>query len=307
MRGSIPRWLFDFQVAVNRWHLRTWSYFLLLTDVYPPFDGDYPIRYEVPYPERVSRWRLVVWKIITSIPHLIILAVLALTVVVVTAIAWFAILLTGSYPKGLHGYTAGVLRWGARVQAYVISLTDEFPPFSLSPDAGPAERSSYVISFIIGLVAVGGIIAGLIALAAIANNAERVTVSYEALLTGGEQQTEAEVGNVQARLIGAEDPADDDIELYVPDDGHRFVAFQLSIWNKKLDSIDLDRSDFHLKDSAGDSHEPFLAILAGRPLTQELDNGKRGMPVLVFEIAQDVEPEELRYRPGLRSIIWEFR
>ncbi|MEE8369417.1 MAG: DUF4389 domain-containing protein [Dehalococcoidia bacterium] len=76
---------------------------------------------------------MAVWKIITSIPHFIILIFLSLAAFVVVVIAWFAILFTGRYPRGLHGFVAGVLRWSLRVQAYIFSLTDEYPPFSLDP------------------------------------------------------------------------------------------------------------------------------------------------------------------------------
>src|SRR4030042_914869 len=76
VRGRIPRWLFDFQVGVNRWLNRTLGYTLLLTDRYPPFEGDWVISYDVRYPERLARWKLLFWKAITAIPHVIILAFL---------------------------------------------------------------------------------------------------------------------------------------------------------------------------------------------------------------------------------------
>jgi hypothetical protein len=46
-------------------------------------------------------------------------------------IAQFAVLFTGSFPQGMHGFMAGVLRWSARVNAYLYALTDRYPPFSL--------------------------------------------------------------------------------------------------------------------------------------------------------------------------------
>lgn len=138
LRQNIPRWLFDFEVGVHRFTLRALGYLFLLTDEYPPFEGDHAITYEVDYPERVSRWKVIIWKIITSIVHFIVLGVLALTLILVVPIVWIAILITGRYPEGLHAYVSGVLRWTARVNAYNISLTDEFPPFNLTPEAGPA-------------------------------------------------------------------------------------------------------------------------------------------------------------------------
>ncbi len=184
VKGRIPRWLFDFQVAYNRWQLRVGSYFLLLTDQYPPFQGDYPIRYDVQYPERLSRWKLVIWKFITSVPHFIVLAFLTLILVAVMVLAWFYVLIAGRFPRGLHLFVAGILRWSARVQAYFFSLTDEFPPFSLAADAGSGSRDSYVISAVLGLLATGGVIAGIVTLAIIAGGEKVVEVSYANLLDG---------------------------------------------------------------------------------------------------------------------------
>ena len=72
-------------------------------------------------------------KWLLAIPHYIVLVVLAIVAVFAIIIAWFAILFTGRYPRGLFDYVVGVGRWGLRVQAYVILLvTDRYPPFSLS-------------------------------------------------------------------------------------------------------------------------------------------------------------------------------
>jgi hypothetical protein len=61
-----------------------------------------------------------------------VLFVLGILAVISVIIAWFAILFTGRYPKGLFDFVVGVGRWGLRVQAYAFLLvTDEYPPFSL--------------------------------------------------------------------------------------------------------------------------------------------------------------------------------
>ncbi len=111
LRGRIPRWMFDFQVALTRWQVRAFSYPALLTDAYPPFEGDYPIRFDVEYPEKVSRWKVLIWKYITSMPHGFVLSFLWIGAFFSVIIGWFAILITGRFPKGLHGYVAGVIRW----------------------------------------------------------------------------------------------------------------------------------------------------------------------------------------------------
>ena len=164
VRGNIPRWLFDFQVGLNRFTVRAYSYFALLTDKYPAFEGEWDLNYDVEYPDRLSRWKLLLWKLITSIPHFIVLAFLTLAAFVVVVIGWFAILFTGSFPRGLHGFVLGVLRWGARVEAYFQSLTDAFPPYSLDDDAGPGSNGSMIISAIIGGLIIIAAIVGAAAL-----------------------------------------------------------------------------------------------------------------------------------------------
>ncbi len=132
LRQRPATWLFDVIVHIQRFVLRATAYFLLLTDKYPPFEGDWLLSYEVERPEKLSRWTILFWKLLTAIPHFIILIVLWFVVVVVVVISWFAILFTGRFPRGLHGLVAGWLQWQARVIAYVMSLTDQYPPFSLS-------------------------------------------------------------------------------------------------------------------------------------------------------------------------------
>lgn len=66
-------------------------------------------------------------------PHYIVLLVLWLVAVVAVVIAWFAIVFTRRYPRGLFDYVVGVGRWSLRVEAYAFLLvTDRYPPFSLS-------------------------------------------------------------------------------------------------------------------------------------------------------------------------------
>ena len=130
-RGYIPHWIFNFQVALMQFETRAAAYLALLTDRYPAFESEYPVNIEIDYPEHPTRWKVVIWKIITSIPHIIVLIFLILAAILVVIIAWFAIIFTGRFPEGMHRFVAGVLRWCLRVQAYLYSLTDQYPPFSL--------------------------------------------------------------------------------------------------------------------------------------------------------------------------------
>lgn len=114
--------------------------------------NSYPIRYDVAYPEHLSRWLIFV-KWLLAVPHYVIVYFLALAWEVVTFIAFFAILFTKKYPEGLFKFSVGVRRWQANVSAYVGLLRDEYPPFSL--DAGqyavtyevdyPSELSRWLI------------------------------------------------------------------------------------------------------------------------------------------------------------------
>ncbi len=136
--GRYPRSLFDFAVGVYRWTYRVNAYVYLLRDEYPPFrlsdePGQmYPVAFDVQYPERLSRGLIFV-KWLLVIPHLIVLYVLGMVVSVTTFVAWFAILFTGRYPKGLFDLAVGYLRWNARMGAYAMLLRDEYPPFRMEP------------------------------------------------------------------------------------------------------------------------------------------------------------------------------
>ena len=128
-----PRGLFDFVVNVNRWNATVMAYLMLFRDEYPPFSwepGEYAVTYEVDYPEELSRWLpLIKWLLV--IPHLIVLLFLFIAVYFVYMIAFFAILFTKRFPRGLFDFVVGVHRWTNRVNAYANLLRDEYPPFSL--------------------------------------------------------------------------------------------------------------------------------------------------------------------------------
>jgi hypothetical protein len=75
---------------------------------------------------------LVKWLL--AIPHYIVLVFLDIAVVVVVVVAWFAVVFSGRYPRGLFNFVEGVIRWHNRVVAYALILvTDAYPPFQLRP------------------------------------------------------------------------------------------------------------------------------------------------------------------------------
>ena len=134
-RQKYPRWWYDFNLNVSRFGMRVGVYFLLMRDEYPSTDEDQSVHLDITYPdvgEDLNRYLpLVKWFL--AIPHYVVLFFLGIGVLVAWIVAWFAILFTGRYPRGLFDYMVGVSRWGLRVQAYAFLLTtDKYPPFSLS-------------------------------------------------------------------------------------------------------------------------------------------------------------------------------
>ena len=133
-RQKYPRWWFDWNLELLRLENRVCVYLALMDDRYPSTDERQSVQLELLYPDAerdLNRWLpLVKWLL--AIPHFILLVFLWLAAVVAVIIAWFAILFTGRYPRGLFDFVLGVLRWGNRVVAYAFVLvTDEYPPFRL--------------------------------------------------------------------------------------------------------------------------------------------------------------------------------
>jgi membrane protein YdbS with pleckstrin-like domain len=134
-RMRYPRWWFDFARELTRFEARVAAYLVLLTDRYPSTVDEQSVHLDIDYPDverDLNRWLpLVKWLL--AIPHYIVLIVLWLAALVVVVVAWFAILFTGRYPRGLFDFVVGVGRWTLRVSAYAFLLaTDRYPPFSLN-------------------------------------------------------------------------------------------------------------------------------------------------------------------------------
>ena len=134
-RQKYPRWWFDWNLQLLRFSNRIAVFLTLMDDKYPSTDEEQAVTLEFPYPDArngLNRWLpLVKWLL--AIPHYIVLVFLWLAGIVIVIFAWFAILITGRYPRGLFDFVEGVLRWTNRVVGYAyILVTDEYPPFSLS-------------------------------------------------------------------------------------------------------------------------------------------------------------------------------
>lgn len=133
-RQKYPRWWFDWTLALSKFSARVGSYFGLLRDEYPSTDEEQAVHLDFQYPDvkkDLNRWLpLVKWFL--AIPHYVVLFFLAIGVLVVCIIAWFAILFTGKYPRSMFDFVVGFGRWGWRVEAYsILLITDKYPPFSL--------------------------------------------------------------------------------------------------------------------------------------------------------------------------------
>jgi hypothetical protein len=166
--GRYPRGMFDFNVGVIRWAWRVgfYSYSALGTDRYPPFtleDADYPARFSIPYPERLSRGLALVKWWLLAIPHYLIVGAFTSGLVFWTSQAsaqgdnpvWqlgggligllvilsgFALLFTGRYPRGLYNLVMGLNRWSLRVLTYAALMTDAYPPFRLDMGGGEPDE-----------------------------------------------------------------------------------------------------------------------------------------------------------------------
>jgi hypothetical protein len=134
-RQKYPRWWFDWNLELQRFSNRVGVYLALMDDRYPATDDHQSVHLDYQYPEAardLNRWLpLVKWLL--AIPHYVVLFFLNLAAILAVIVAWFAILFTGRYPRGLFTFVEGVIRWDNRVVGYALTLvTDEYPPFSLS-------------------------------------------------------------------------------------------------------------------------------------------------------------------------------
>jgi hypothetical protein len=135
-RQKYPRWWFDWNLELQRFVNRVWTYLVLMNDSYPSTDDHQWVRLDYAYPDAatdLNRWLpLVKWFL--AIPHYIVLFFLDIGAFFAVVVTWFAILFTGRYPAGIFRFVEGVFRWHNRVAAYAFTLvTDQYPPFRLAP------------------------------------------------------------------------------------------------------------------------------------------------------------------------------
>ena len=123
---NITKWL--------RWLAGAGSYLILLTDEFPTGDKPSPVRFDVK-PEGEPTAGGVLLRIITAIPHGIVLWVLGFVAAILLVIAAIMVLIQQKYPEGIFSFLRGYMRWNARVYVYLAGLAQAYPPFAL--DTGP--------------------------------------------------------------------------------------------------------------------------------------------------------------------------
>jgi hypothetical protein len=135
-RLKYPRWWFDWNLELQRFSNRVSVYMALMDDRYPSTDEHQSVLLDYRYPDvpaDLNRFLpLVKWLL--AIPHYFVLFFLDIAAIFVVIVAWFAILFTGRYPRGMFDFVEGVFRWNNRVAGYALVLiTDRYPPFRLTP------------------------------------------------------------------------------------------------------------------------------------------------------------------------------
>ncbi|MGB1294954.1 MAG: DUF4389 domain-containing protein [Flavobacteriales bacterium] len=135
--GRYPQSNFEFQEKLIRWRLRVNARLMNLADDYPSFglEGeDHAVTFEVDYPENISRSSVLVRAFFggfyVALPHAFILIFRLLWGSILSMLAFWVVLFTGSYPKSWHEFHVGTMRWSVRVSLYLMYMINDYPPFS---------------------------------------------------------------------------------------------------------------------------------------------------------------------------------
>jgi len=164
--GRYPRPLFEFNVGVMRWNWRVsyYAHTALGTDRYPPFTlkdvPDYPARFDIAYPERLSRGLVLVKWWLLAIPQYVVVGMFVGgwgegdrwrgggLIPFFSLVAVIILAATARYPVHLFDLLIGLARWAARVGAYAALMTDKYPPFRLDMggQSPPGNRTSEAAS-----------------------------------------------------------------------------------------------------------------------------------------------------------------
>ena len=143
--GRYPEGIYNFVAGYVRMNSRVNSFYYLLTDEWPPFNGDenrdYPVRIGIPSPKPEYSRLKAAFRLIVGIPVILLSYVQTLIAFVVAIIAWFAILFTGRLSEGLFDPLRSAMAYTTRATAYFALLTEDWPPFSLE-ESSPASAAA---------------------------------------------------------------------------------------------------------------------------------------------------------------------
>ncbi len=313
LKRKYPTWLFSAGSGYLAWLARFGAYGLLLTDHYPSFSpegGPVVLEYDEPPQGMLSRWRGILWRLMLLFPHFVVLFFLGLAVLVVTILAWFAILFTGHYPRGMFGFVTGVMRWYFRVQGYFLMFNDRFPPFALSESAGPASKATSVICGTIGGLVLAGIGALIGVAIAVGNNPHEEHVTYANLQAGRGAVTVRYAGiggsaSYTLTLARVYDPGDDQVEILSLPKGSRAVVFEWTVRNGTSRATEVKARSATLRVEAGGKTRTLdaeLMTVGGQVAPADVGTRDSETVRALFIIGSGERPVSLRFYPAFASL-----
>jgi hypothetical protein len=305
--GRYPKAFFEFNSGVQRWSSNAFAYFALLRDEYPPFSwepGEYPLALQIPMAERQSRFRLFI-RLFAILPNYIVFYFVMIAWYFTTFIAWWAIVITGRYPRGLFRFSVGVMRWYNRMFAYLLLLRDEYPPYSVNANARPGNE---VLSAIIGVPLMALYIgAQLLPFAGMLGDEHETVFVTTALASGdlSDERPSGEANNMRITLLGYDDnaPRPTNVDAVA---GYEFVSFRVRAekegrWPAFFTPLFFrlhDCSDFAYSPSAMSSGFEFEMYWWG--------NGGEDEGTVTFHVSEGAEPCDLVYHSGLGQVEFLF-
>ena len=303
--GRYPKGFFDFTAGALRWGVNVAAYTALLRDEYPPFSwepGEYPLALIIERAERQSRFRLFI-RIFAIMPNYIVLYFVQVAWFFTTIVAWFAILITGRYPRGLFNFAVGVIRWSQRQLAYLLLLRDEYPPYSLKADARPGNE---VVSVIIG-VPLFALYIGLQFLPFVGLlGGGTDTVVVQAPLTSpafAVERPSGEANGIQVTLLAYEDDVPRPRNA-LDFQGDRFVSFRVAAEKDGFLPTLFTPFFLRLHDCDGSGFSP-IHVSSGFEL-KLFWRGGESEGSAIFQIPIGRQPCDLTYQAGLGKIEFLF-
>jgi hypothetical protein len=227
--GRYPKSFFEFTSGVLRWGANVAAYCALLRDEYPPFSwepGDYPLTLDIPRAPRQSRFRLFI-RVFSIWPNYLALYFVQIAWFFTTFVSWFAILITGHYPRGLFHFSVGVMRWWQRQASYLYLLRDEYPPYSINANARPGNEA---LSVVLGVpILVLYVAVNLLPFAGLLGN-EHTTVTVQSSITSPRLASERPAGtanSVRITILDYDDDAFPTGTTRTLRSGYHYVAFTI--------------------------------------------------------------------------------